>query len=438
MKKYQVLTFSRLLILNSLLCFSAVVQAVDNDIFSDAAIEKRIRQYRTAEVSLLIMDSNGNPLTNVPATIRQIRHKFLFGCGGFGIDPQNDTEYNRRLAEIFNYTTLAFYWKGYEQTNRITLFDERLSQARWCLEHNIIPKGHPLCWHQQEPDWLAGKTLEEIYSLLIGRVKREVRDFAGAIDFWDVVNEAIKMPDCPLEPNNITRLCAKIGRVELIKEAFTAARRENPNAFLILNDFMVGGEEYPKLIEQCLKAGVPIDAIGIQSHMHTGRWSCRTTWEYCQKYVKFNKPLHFTEITILSGRLQSKDDEDWETERTDWITTKEGEARQTKEVIEFYRLLFSHPSVEAITWWHLRDLHAWLGAPAGLLRKDTTPKPAYYALKKLIKKDWWTGPLELKTDDTGHLKFRGFLGDYSIECSGGYGKFKLDKPQYSEQSISVN
>lgn len=431
-------SFLKLFLLICLLGFSSVLLAAGNDVLSDEQIDKRIQQYRTAEISLLITDSDDNPLTNMPVTVRQTRHKFLFGCGGFGIDPDHETEYNRRLAELFNYTTLAFYWSGYEKTQGKPAFEELMAQAKWCREHNITPKGHPLCYHQEVPAWLEGKSLKKVRSLLLRRVRREVKAFKDVIDVWDTVNEAVRMPTCPLEPNTISKLCAKIGRVKLIKEVFNAAEKENPNAFLILNDFEVWDDQYENLIEQCLKSGIAIDAIGVQSHMHTGCWDKETIWQFCEKFAKFGIPVHFTEVTILSGRLQAKDDKDWTTERKDWFSTEEGEIRQAKEAVDFYRLLFSHPAVEAITWWHLRDLHAWLGAPAGLLRKDTTPKPAYEALKKLIKQDWWTGPLELKTDDKGRLKFRGFLGDYDIECSKGRGQFELDKLQNGEKTVGVN
>lgn len=430
--------FFKLVFLVCLLSFSSVVLAVDNDVLSDEQINQRIQRYRTAEVSLTITDSNGNPLTNAPVKIRQLRHKFLFGCAAFSIDPDRETEYNRRFAEVFNYITLPFYWSEYEPIQGKTAFEQRIAQAKWCRAHNIAAKGHPLCYHQEEPAWLKDKSLEEVRSLLLGRVAREVKAFAGTIDYWDTVCEPVKMPTCPVEPNTISKLCVKIGQVELIKEVFAAARKSNPGAFLLLNDFEVWGDEYGKLTEQCLNSGVSVDAIGIQSHMHTGCWDKETIWQFCEKFAKLGKPIHFTEVTILSGKLQSESDKDWTTVRTDWLSTPEGESRQAKEAAQFYRLLFSHPAVEAITWWNLSDRITWLGAPAGLLHKDMTPKPAYDALKKLIKQDWWTGPLELKTDDKGHVKFRGFLGDYAIECSKSRGQFKLDKPQNAEKTVSIN
>ena len=87
--------------------------------------------------------------------------------------------------------------------------------------------------------------------------------------------------------------------------------------------------------------------------------------------------LHRVEIRILSG------DRQWE-KKGDWPSTPEGEAYQAQEAARIYTLLFSHPAVEAITWWDFSDRQAWQHAPAGLLRSDMTPKPAYDELKKLL------------------------------------------------------
>jgi hypothetical protein len=78
-------------------------------------------------------------------------------------------------------------------------------------------------------------------------------------------------------------------------------------------------------------------------------------------------------------------------------------------------MLFSHPAVEAITWWDFSDYQAWQQAPAGLVRKDMSPKPAYDELKKLIKGRWWT-TAEVATGDDGAVTTRGFLGDYRIRA----------------------
>ena len=79
-------------------------------------------------------------------------------------------------------------------------------------------------------------------------------------------------------------------------------------------------------------------------------------------------------------------------------------------------MLFSHPAVEAITWWDFSDAQAWKSAPAGLVRKDMSPKPAYQELMKLVKDKWWTrGAAETAAD--GIATFRGFLGEYTVTAS---------------------
>ena len=103
------------------------------------------------------------------------------------------------------------------------------------------------------------------------RITREVTDFAGAIDTWDPINEAVIMPVFEAEENAITRLAQREGRVGMVRLAFDTARRANPKATLVLNDFDLS-PEYEHLIEDCLEAGIRIDALGLQSHMHQGYW----------------------------------------------------------------------------------------------------------------------------------------------------------------------
>ncbi len=98
---------------------------------------------------------------------------------------------------------------------------------------------------------------------------------------------------------------------------------------------------------------------------------------------------------------------------SEWPSTPEGEERQAREVVSHYKTLMAHPLVEGITWWDLSD-GGWLNAPAGLLRKDHTPKPAYEELLKLIKGEWWLAPTKMTTDANGQISFTGFLGEYEV------------------------
>ena len=76
-------------------------------------------------------------------------------------------------------------------------------------------------------------------------------------------------------------------------------------------------------------------------------------------------------------------------------------------------MLFSHPSVQAITWWDLSDYGALQGAPAGLLRADMTKKPAYNRLLNLVRNVWWSRG-NVYTGDDGNARLRGFYGTYKL------------------------
>ncbi len=399
------------------------------DPLSNEAIARRIQEHRTAEITLTVTDVTGKPAPNASVTVRMNRHKFLFGCNAFALDQCGTPAMNRLYAERFtalmNYATLPFYWGLYEAQEGRTDESRLRKMVEWCRENRIDTKGHTLCWHILQPQWLMSKSPSEVESLQIGRIRRECAAFAGLVDKWDVVNEAVDMPDAEGGNEGIPRMCRSLGQVELLKKCFAEANKTAPAAELLLNDYITD-DRYHKLIKESLDAGVGIDAIGIQSHMHASHRSAEWAWECCERFGRIGKPLHFTELTILSGNL--KTDDDWTNYHPGWDSTPEGEKRQAAQAVEFYRVLFSHPAVEAITWWDFSDLNAWLGAPAGLLRKDMSPKPAYDALMKLIKGDWWTGPLQLKTDAGGAVTFRGYLGTYTVTTDNGYADLDVSRP----------
>lgn len=197
-----------------------------------------------------------------------------------------------------------------------------------------------------------------------------------------------------------------------MKEVFEAAKAANPKALLLINDFNLS-DRYAGLIRDCLDAGVPIGAIGLQTHQHQGYMGAEKLGEVLRRFEGFGLPLHFTENTLVSGHLMPGhivDLNDYQV--PEWPSTPEGEARQAREWEEMYRILFDHPKVEAVTGWDFTD-GCWLGAPSGLLAEDNREKPAYKALEKLIHGEWRT-ECDVVTDDNGCAEVTGFRGMYSL------------------------
>lgn len=381
--------------------------------------------HRLADKTLRITDASGNALSNKQIHVLQTKHKFLFGCGAFGTIPLTNADKNvewypkiQKEAEewirLFNYGTLPFYWGSYELEEGDYKEKELKNAAAYLRSKGVNVKGHPLCWHTVCADWLMKYDNETILKKQLDRIEREVTAFKGTIDIWDVINEVVIMPNFNKYDNAITRICKDMGRIKLVKEVFAKAKECNPNATLIINDFNTSAA-YEILIDGCLEAGVPISAIGIQSHQHQGYWGEEKLMDILDRFSRFNLPIHFTENTLVSGDLipeYIEDLNDWQVE--EWPSSEEGEERQAKEVEEMYTILFSHPLVEAITTWDFKD-GAWLGAPSGFLREDLSRKPSYDVLDRLINREWKTDKT-VETDENGYVTFEAFKGDYLIEC----------------------
>lgn len=369
----------------------------------DEAIDQRIMTYRTGAMTLVLLDAQGQPIAHEDVTIEQLNHEFLFGGNIFMIHslPENQREaYAKRFQEIFNYSTLPVYWGAYD-ARRVR------EMAEWCKAHGIKNKGHPLIWHEVIPNW-PPKDPEKLEPVIQDRIKQVTHNLHGLTEYYDVINESLASGNYN---NSIGKWVKKNGPVEAARRAFIWAREADPEAELLINDYN-NSHQFAEQIKQLKEKGIVPDAIGLQSHMHQGIWDNATLWEICERFADLDIPIHFTEMTVLSGNL--KTDNDWMSYHPGWNTTLKGEEAQAKALRRIYRLLFSHPSVEAITYWDFSDEGAWQGAPAGLLRKDMTPKPAYDELFKLIRMDWWTKPLKLKTDAKGSVEFQGFYGNYQL------------------------
>ena len=401
-------------------------------------VDARIEKHRKGDAVLKLAGPDGKPLQNgLAVKIDQKRHKFLFGCNIFKLGrcstPEGNAAYEKRFASLLNFATLPFYWWNYERRQGQP-DDERTNQiVRWCKAQNITTKGHPLAWNYVDPRWLP-KEPAEAMQLQLKRIGRCVQRFRNDIEIWDVVNEATHYDREQIKKAApiLTEAIRKMGVGAYVREAFKAARQANPKATLLINDYRTDPDYAEKVISELLDENDrPLyDVIGIQSHMHGGGWPVQKTWDVCERFAKFGKPLHFTETTLVSGvqgwELNKKrEDPDFR-----WISTPEGEKRQAEQVVEFYRMLFSHPAVEAVTWWDFTDQNAWQQAPAGLVRADMTPKPAYNELERLIKGKWWT-QAETTTDAGGTARFRGFLGEYEVSAQIDgkklTGTFRLDK-----------
>ena len=266
---------------------------------------------------MTVTDPSGLPLSDHDVTVGQRRHAFAFGnigfdfvhlvggpppqgveqLEGFGGDSTLPLEELTALWErLFNTATLPFYWGRYEPVRGRRDHDRLDRTARWLANRGITVKGHPLVWHTVQPDWLLGPPEAEVEAALRERIRSLVGGFAGVIDTWDVLNEGVILPLFSNGANALTPLARSRGRLAVLRLAFEEAHAANPSATLLLNDFDLTSA-YDVLLDTALDAGLPISAIGLQTHMHQGFRGEDYLQGVLDRFARFGLPLHMTETS---------------------------------------------------------------------------------------------------------------------------------------------
>ena len=388
-----------------------------------AETDARIRRTRTAPLEIEVTDADGKPAANRVVKIEHVRHLFYFGAGFDTriMERADETEVDRRHREqflrLFNCATVHLYWGGYERQEGQPEGARRAEYARWLKTKGLVPRGHPVFWNQDNtlPRWLRERNpapaemrelMDERLREMSGSVLPELRDV-------DVFNELVHWERFTNNP--LSRLMVEQGKVAVVTHYLREARGLNPGVQLVVNDYD-NTPAFDRLLRQLLEAGAPLDIIGQQSHMHGGPWSVKQTWECLERHARLQRPVLFTELSVLSGPVRRNID--YQGRQEGWETDPENEQRQAEYLEQFYRLLYSHPNCIGVVVWNYTDRGAWLGAPVGLLRKDGSPKPSFERLDRLINREWRTRG-EFTTEPSGRVTVPGaYEGHYRITAGG--------------------
>lgn len=422
-------------------------QALWNDPKVSHRIEDGIRANRMGDVVLRLTGAGSQPLSNAKVRIEQTRHDFLFGAnifmlGGFPT-PEENRQFEAVFTSLLNYATVPFYWSDLEPEPGKPRFAKDSpplyrrpppdAVVEFCREHGLAMKGHPLVWHQWYPKWRPDDP-QEAMRRIEQRIAEIAARYGSTIQRWEVVNEACERhlyadKWCNLPENYVLRSFS------------AAAKLFHASNILMLNEangswleFKEDQSPYYRLLRELLDRGAQVNEFGVQMHIFSEqawqlalagqRFAPADLFKVLDRYSDFGRPIHITEITIPA-----------------LPDSPAGEQSQATVARNFYRLWFSHPRVEGISWWNLVDGTAAKGEDkwhAGLVRKDFSPKPAFEALDRLINHDWKT-VLETSSTARGEVTFRGFHGEYTVTAQSE-GKtvqqtFHLKKGEPNEWTI---
>ncbi len=400
-------------------------------------IQSGIERNRKGFGEIRVVDREGKPVEGAWVSVVQKTHDFRFGANLFMLDELENEEknaaYKKYFSGLFNMATLPLYWDATEPEQGRTRYEKDSPKIyrrppidlciEFCEKHGIEPREHALAYAQFFPQWLRGKSTNEVKYALEERFSQVAERYKKKIPTIEVTNEMF-WEKAPLPFYN---------EDEYVEFCFKLAEKYFPGNTLCINEwselwngFGRASDAYYAYIQSALLKGARIDAVGLQYHMffplakeyeETRKfYDPAHLFKILDQYGKFGKPIHITEVTIPA---YSQSDED--------------EALQAKLIETLYSLWFSHENVQQIVYWNLVDGYAAFAPQGdmtngenyyygGLLRFDMTPKPAYYTIKELFEKKWHTEE-SLSTDSRGKALFKGFWGEYEVQVQAGEKRF---------------
>ena len=413
--------------------------------FTDDRVRHGIELYRKGYAYLTVKDAEGNVIPNAEITVKQKSHEFRFGANLFMLDELESEEknaaYKQHFAELFNMATLPFYWDATEPEEGKTRYHKDASPMyrrppidrcmAYCEQHGIEPREHALAYENFFPKWLHGAPTPKVKQALNRRCREIAERYADKINTIEVTNEMCW-------DRNRSRT-AFYEDPDYVSFCFKLAEKHFPANQLVINDVTKlcwedkcrPSDRYYGNIRNAIDAGARIDAIGMQYHQFhkredeyaKTRVSYDPVWLYrhMDLYAQFGKPLQVTEVTVPAYSWEAED-----------------EQIQAEILEQLYRIWFSHPAMEQIIYWNLVDgyAHVWEPDPekirasqgdmtrgenyyhGGLFRFDLTPKPAYFALKRLVEQEWHT-EAQMTANGMGKAQFKGFYGDYEVTVKCG-------------------
>jgi endo-1,4-beta-xylanase len=269
-------------------------------------------------------------------------------------------------------------------------------------------RGHALVWGELAPPWFtadrgaawARRTIEKHVADVAGR-------FKGRMQSWDVVNEALAfMPSHPADFRG-NAFTAALG-LDYIEIAFRAARQADPGALLVYNEnnvevadraSLVKREALLKLVSGLKSAGVPTDAVGIQSHLDAplSNFDEKGFAGFLGALAALGLKIIVTELDVNDRRLP-----------TDFAARDTGVA---DAVSRYLAVVLDQPAVAGVVTWGITDRYSWIvreqvpkihhradGLPQRPLPYDIVlkPKPAVEALRRALLTAPPRSPLALR------------------------------------------
>lgn len=377
-------------------------------------INESIEKYRKGDLTI-----KAKPGDKV--LIEQLSHEFWFGCAiansivGGSMSENDLRQYKEKFLKNFNsaVTENALKWGNMERQKgevNYAIVDGILS---WTEENHIPLRGHNIFWgiSQFVQPWVKDLDTAELRQTLKNRAETITKKYKGRFAEYDLNNEMVhgNYYEDRLGPD-ITKLMAQW------------AHNGDRDAKLFLNDYdiLTGVKlaDYMAQIRKLLKQGVPVAGIGVQGHLHGETFDRNQLHNALDSLAIFKLPIRITEFNMPGQRSKYYKDRNL-------VLTPQEEELKANEIVDYYKICFSHPAVEGILMWGFWEGANWIPV-SSLYKRDWSPTPSAEAYQNLIFKELWTR-VSGSIGNNGTLSTRAFFGRYKVTVGNISKEIELTK-----------
>jgi endo-1,4-beta-xylanase len=260
--------------------------------------------------------------------------------------------------------------KQYVIASRADMFDFAPGDmiAGWAKAHDKKMRGHALLWNHPKytPGWMVGRyadaPADKLAEWLKSYVGTVVTHYAESIFTWDVVNETIDPATGELRASLFQ---GKLG-FEALRIAFETVRERAPRSRRVYNDYMSWGAGSAKhragvlkLLRRFRAENVPVDTLGLQSHIGTEQSASVTGGDMVESREREQEWRRFLDEVVSMGyRLAITEFDVSDRGVTGSIKARDDRVRSVAKA--YLDLTLSYPQVDELLCWGMVDRYSWL------------------------------------------------------------------------------
>jgi len=237
----------------------------------------------------------------------------------------------------------------------------------------MVVKGHALVWHGATPTWVEALSPPELRIAVEDHIRMVAGHYRRRVHAWDVVNEAIDDSQPGLRSTVFSRGLGS----DYVAEAFRLARRADPEAQLIYNDY--GGEglnrksnDVYNLVKDLKERGL-VDGVGLQMHISAASFPALADIQAnIQRLADLGLQVNLSEMDVRVKDVPG-----------DAATKLQRQRQVYRDVVA---ACVAVPRCEAVTLWGFTDAHSWIDSFFGaddplLFDEQYRAKPAFFGVE---------------------------------------------------------